>query len=123
MTSLREFVAEVVAVASDASAEIELLATSWPDGPPTTLLMSWLAKVVVQTFPCMTESHRSHLFAAVEDALHDGDDQLKDAVATGFLEGLIVEVERNGQDSSAVRVHAGPLAQDYLRAWDKFSGA
>ncbi len=65
----------------------------------------------------MIEDRRSHLFAAVEDALRYGDDQLKDAVATGFLEALVVQVERNGQDSNAVWALAGPLAQGYLRAW------
>ena len=56
----------------------------------------------------------------IERMLRDGDAEVRDAVATCFLEGL---VHRSEVPTRAYIPHLGPESVKYCRAWDEFTGA
>ena len=78
-----------------------------------------LVQVVVEKFNAGDYSFSDDLFLLVEEVLANGDQESKDVIATGFLEGL--------QHQKALPADLwvpllGPHARKYCEAWDKFTG-
>ena len=92
-----------------------------PEEPPVTTAMGELGIALVRAIRVITDEHLQRVADAVEEILRSGSETSKDAVATGFLEAAM-----SGSDTEpdAVRLTRlfGPLAREYCRAWDKFTG-
>lgn len=60
--------------------------------------------------------------AFVEDLLVRGDEALKDAAATSFLENLLNQVSGGELDPATFVDLLGPQSRAYCKAWDEFTG-
>jgi hypothetical protein len=63
----------------------------------------------------------AHLFEVVEQLLADGDDYVRDAVATCFVESLVNRVPQTIPSATLGRLF-GPRSADAARAWNLFWG-
>lgn len=117
-----DVVGEFVAAIPESAQDVVDLRAWWEEeDPPTTILMGTFGKVYVREAERMNEPAKRRFFAIVEQALQDGDDRVQNAVATGLLEAAVSAVERaNGDRSEVIDRYAGPLARQYLQAWDDF---
>jgi hypothetical protein len=61
------------------------------------------------------------IFDLIERLLVDGDDIVKDATATCFLEGLVNVAAARGLSMTHFADLLGPESQAYCKAWDDFS--
>lgn len=61
------------------------------------------------------------IFERVENVLRDGTSSERDAIATGFLEGVVSAVDRDPA-AGWVLTKAGPAAKAYIDAWNRFCG-
>jgi hypothetical protein len=84
------------------------------------LAASLLTDYVVERFDAGDYGFSDELFALVERLLANGSEEVKNVVATGFLESL---VNQQRLPSELWVPLIGPEARDYLRAWDRFTGA
>jgi hypothetical protein len=58
----------------------------------------------------------------IEDVLRNGLPEVRDAVATGFLEALLAESSAGRLDLRPFIPSLGPEAIAFCRAWDQFTG-
>jgi hypothetical protein len=63
----------------------------------------------------------SRVAAVVERALEEAPDNVKDAVATGFIEGAMTATASSPDGARFLR-RLGPHGRKYARAWDEFGG-
>lgn len=119
---LDDVVDELVAAVPEVAQDVLDFRLTWDGGnPPMTILMGTLGEVYVHEAERLSEVAKSSFFAIVEQALREGDDRARNAVATGLLEAAVSTVERAGADrSEVIDRYAGPLARQYLQAWDDF---
>lgn len=62
------------------------------------------------------------VFELVENLMVEGDDTVKDAAATCFLENLLNQASAGNTSSSAFVDLLGPESRAYCKAWDEFTG-
>jgi hypothetical protein len=62
------------------------------------------------------------IFDLIEELLTDGDQDVKDAVATCFLENLVNLASANKLFSPDFVPFLGPNSRAYCKAWDAFTG-
>ncbi len=73
----------------------------------------------------ITEDRKKNLapiFSVIEQLMTEGDDEVKDAVATCFLENLINRASSGEFDRSELVPLLGPNSRAYCEAWDEFCG-
>lgn len=63
----------------------------------------------------------NEIFSYMEYLLVNGDEDVKDAVATCFLENIINKSPEQIDPKRFVK-YLGPASQEYCRGWDKFTG-
>ena len=96
--------------------------TAWPELPPT-LEMSELAGTFADAVVSGLPADRiAAVMRTVEQALREGDERVKDAVATGFLERLMTEASAGRMSFEQLTDHLGPESRRYCEAWDEFTG-
>lgn len=62
------------------------------------------------------------IFNLAERLMGEGDEEVKDAVATCFLENLINRTSSGGVPAEAFVHLLGPKSRAYCKAWDEFTG-
>lgn len=98
---------------------VERSAEEWlPDTVPATVLLAELGRTFVDN---ATPRLATWVFERVENVLRDGTSPQKDAIATGFLEGVVSAVDRDAA-AGWVLAKAGPAAKAYIEAWNRFCG-
>lgn len=104
-------------------AEIRRLCDEWaPEEPPFTVLMASVGHRIANEVDAYSKApNAERLSRGIERMLCDGNEEVKNAVATGLLEALMGSV---GQKPDAERLfhQLGPQAKEYCRAWDRFTG-
>jgi hypothetical protein len=102
--------------------ELVRLRADWlPDAPPPTVAMGALGAALVRVLPEATQQDLQCLAETVEEILRSGTEQSKNAVATGFLEAVVARSNSTPEVVCFTKV-LGPLAREYCREWDKFTG-
>ncbi|MFK8000662.1 MAG: hypothetical protein AB8H86_13765 [Polyangiales bacterium] len=98
---------------------VERRAEEWlPETVPATVLLGELGcTFVVDATPQLAAC----IFERVENVLRDGTSSEKDAIATGFLEGVVSAVDRDPAAGWVVAA-AGPAAKAYIDEWNRFCG-
>jgi hypothetical protein len=84
--------------------------------------MSTLGRVVAVGAQKWSDDDLVRVFVLVESLLGDGEETVKDAVATGFLESLLNESAAGRLDFRRIFAVLGQRAIQYCREWDKFTG-
>lgn len=73
-----------------------------------------------------SEEQRLSVFRMAEFLLLNGNDEVKDCVATCFLESICNKISadgsKNGLDAELVVPYLGEKSREYVRAWDEFTG-
>jgi len=93
-----------------------------PEPPPLTVVMSRLGRAVASGAQGCSETDLKPVFELVESLLTDGEESVKDAVATGFLESLLGESSAGRLDFRKIAALLGEKAVEYCREWDEFTG-
>jgi len=93
-----------------------------PDVPPTTIVFSMLGRAFCRHANRTTEEQMVAIWKTVEELILNGDDAVKNAVATGFLEAVLSESSAGRCSISSVSGHFGPATIAYCKAWDEFTG-
>lgn len=83
------------------------------------ILISSLSALVLERFTEGNYDNSDELFASVEVLLENGDGQVKDIIATGFLENMQNQAELPGKYWAPL---LGSHATDFCREMDKFHG-
>lgn len=97
--------------------------TEWePEDPPITVVMSTLGRALASGVQECKQTDLKRVFDLVESLLTDGQDEVKNAVATGFLESLLSESSASKFDFRRIATFLGKQAIRYCREWDKFTG-
>jgi hypothetical protein len=101
----------------------EKLVADWsPDVPPLTIVFSTFGRSLCTNAPTSTEAELAETFAAIEDLVTQGNEKVKDAVATGMLEAMLAESSPGKFDMSKIVSFLGPETKAYCRSWDTFTG-
>ncbi|MCP4341392.1 MAG: hypothetical protein GY799_21555 [Desulfobulbaceae bacterium] len=85
--------------------------------------MNAFAKYVTEILQHKSKNdYLEKIFAVVELLISDGDDSIKDATATCFIETLLNKASSMEVDSGDFVPFLGPESRAYAKAWDKFTG-
>jgi hypothetical protein len=103
--------------------EINRLCEEWaPELPPFTLLMASVGHQISNEVDMYIKpSNAERLSMGIERMLRDGSDDVRNAVATGLLESLMANAAHKPM-AEHLFSQLGPLAKEYCRAWDTFTG-
>lgn len=69
----------------------------------------------------LIDEHAALIFDRLEANLADGTDSDRTLISTGFLEEVVSAIDRTPELAS-VLIHVGPLAMEYIEAWNEFMG-
>jgi hypothetical protein len=95
---------------------------SWADETlPYGLDVAAFARYVIDRIQCGGLGKVAEIFALAERLLLEGEETVRDAIATEFLENLMNRVPDDLSPTSFVP-HLGPASRAYCRAWDEFTG-
>ncbi|RWX50747.1 hypothetical protein VU01_10492 [Candidatus Electrothrix marina] len=96
----------------------------WADDPPVPvcILVGAMGDVIRDELHRFDDKLLSRIFELIEDALVQGDDHTKDAVATCLLENLQNYASGGTFDFGKVSRFLGNKSRCFCKAWDKFSG-
>lgn len=98
------------------------LTTEWsPDEIPLTVAMSELGNAFASAAPTLSENDARTVLGRVEALLREGSEQVKDAVATGFLEAMVAVLDEAPESRWILRF-LGPRSSNYLAEWAAFCG-
>ena len=101
----------------------ERLAKEWvPESPPITALMYEFGRVIANAARSERVEIVRDSMLLVEQLMKDGDQDLKDAVATGLLECLLAEASAGKLNFAVIVPYLGKHSRAYCRAWDSFTG-
>lgn len=101
----------------------ETLRREWsPDAPPLTIVFSNYGRSLCKYASSSTDAELIETCATIEDLLIQGDEKVKDAVATGMLEVILAESSAGRFDIASLLRFLGPETKAYCRSWDAFTG-
>ncbi|MCU7556014.1 hypothetical protein OCL06_15595 [Alteromonas sp. ASW11-19] len=80
------------------------------------------ASYLVNNLGCIPSDKREELFLFVEACLREGDDMVKDAIATCFLENLLNAVSEKRVDACLFVNFLGTESRKFCKSWDEFTG-
>lgn len=93
-----------------------------PEAPPATLHMIEIAHAVAKNATELSSDQLRRFFASIESALMNGEQDIKDVIATGFLEALLAKSSAGCLDFAVLIPFLGPATRSYCCAWDEFTG-
>jgi hypothetical protein len=91
-----------------------------PDIPPITTVMSVLGDAIMLNEMEFTEKEYTDIFDRIERLLINGNDSVKNAIATGLLETLLHSSKT--EVASNFTIFIGKRSKEYCIAWDEFTG-
>jgi hypothetical protein len=80
------------------------------------------ASFIISNIVKMDDEKKKNIFRLVEDCLNDGDEFVKDAIATCFLENLLNAVSDKKLSSESFIHFLGGKSRAYCKSWDEFTG-
>ncbi|HEV7301789.1 MAG TPA: hypothetical protein VGN72_20800 [Tepidisphaeraceae bacterium] len=99
-----------------------LLDKWFPDAPPNTLVFSTIGRSFSSASTELHNGEVAAMWCTVEHLLSKGNEEVKNAVATGLIEAVLDEISAGRLDASVIVNHLGPRTKAYCRAWDQFTG-
>ncbi|RLK58390.1 DUF7674 family protein [Actinokineospora cianjurensis] len=79
------------------------------------------AQHFIEVFDTLDRVAARKAFRLVEDAVRDGNEEEKNAAATGFLEAILHAWDE-GFDLESIWPYVGPESREYCVAWNRFTG-
>jgi hypothetical protein len=93
-----------------------------PEIPPPTILFGTYGQVFSQKIYNGSKPELTRILNLIEDLLQYGDEQVKDAVATGFWDAVLSESSNRKLDFRILVPYIGIRSKNYCLAWDAFCG-
>jgi len=93
-----------------------------PEPVPLSVGLGALGNALVKAERDIPDEALARVAACVEEALESRGD-VRDAVATGFLEAIAHRADQAPSSVERIVRSLGPRAVEYIRAWDEFSGS
>lgn len=84
--------------------------------------LSAFSTFVIENLSKMKEERRKEIFNVMEDILCKGEESVKEAVVTCFLENLQNSTEPGKFSGKSFVGYLGTRAREYCIAWDKLTG-
>jgi hypothetical protein len=102
---------------------VDRLERDWfRDSPPDVVAAGTIGRSFAFALTALNTSDIAAVGKSVEMLLTTGEEDIKDAVATGFLESLLAEASRRAISLRGISWMLGPESTRYCRAWDEFTG-
>lgn len=115
--SVADFIHKVTSASPSLGALYQETVDYWaPDGPPAIVVLGDLGRRMVDDMDSSDGAVNAYLFDAIEEALQQGDMELKTAVATGMIEAMVGRSWRNGVWEDVLALF-GELSAIHARAW------
>lgn len=90
-----------------------------PEPPPATIVLGGYA----ERFAGLRDPTAAGVVLnVIEDLLQAGEQELKNAVATGFWEALLAHASKGKFDFRSIRPQMGHMSLKFCREWDLFTG-
>ncbi len=119
MSTMERALSALAAASPVLAAHLQAVRRDWaPDEPPATIVMGELGLRIVEAGDAVADDELARIAGAVEAALADGPDAVKDAVATGLLEAAMNATAVQPSGARFLR-HLGARARAYCQAWDE----
>ena len=80
------------------------------------------ASYLVNTLSSLSSDKRKELFLLVEVCLNEGDEEVKDAIATCLLENLLNAVSEERVDALLFVGFLEDESRKFCKSWDEFTG-
>lgn len=80
------------------------------------------AHYLIDNIESLSSGKRESIFLLVEACLSDGDDAVKNGIATCFLEDLLNAVSAERIEPSSFVKFLGVESREFCKAWDEFTG-
>lgn len=93
------------------------------DDLPFTVLLGRMGRGFFETIPLMRDTQIRVILNTVEHLLVEGNQNVKDGIATGFLEALQHQADSGRGSFARINPFFGKESRAYCHAWDKFTGA
>ena len=84
--------------------------------------VSEFSSYLINNLNLISGNKRQEIFLVIEDCLNDGDDRVKDAIATCLLENLLNAVSEKQLASELFIDLLGKESKKYCKSWDDFTG-
>lgn len=102
---------------------LDAIEADWsPDVPPTTIVFAALGRCFSSEHETISRDETKSIWACVEDLLVSGNDQVKNGIATGFVEAVLGDVSAGRLKADTLAGLIGEETVRYCRAWNKFTG-
>lgn len=116
-------VESLIRVSSRLRIAYEGLNNDWfPDVPPLTIVFSNLGRDLCRHASSLTDVELQKVCDSIEILLDQGQEVVKNAVATGMLEAMLAESSAGRFDMSVLSAFLGQRTKAYCRSWDAFTG-
>lgn len=116
MYTCKDFVAALTKIESLRLARDEAV-EDWGEEIPTTLLFGKLGKSVAARFDEYSTEDRTYIFDIIEQGMRAENVDLKTFVATGLLESLYAQANRDGALLMRMEAQLGNVSRAYLKDW------
>jgi hypothetical protein len=99
--------------------EEDLMKEFYPAPPGINSLCSSMGWYIAENFKAIEDIHG--VFDLIESGMRDGDNDLKDAIATGLIEAIISQTDYHPGTWEKIAPHLGPLSAASAKDWIKFT--
>jgi len=105
------------------SSVVATLQKEWePDELPKTIIFAEIGREFCDSIDSVLSAEHESVLECIEDLMREGCDDVKDAVATGFLEHLLNKASSGRLYFPTIAPLLGPECVRYCKAWDEFTG-
>jgi hypothetical protein len=123
MVSHKDCMVLILATVPEFRADWEKYLRYWGDDKPgLSNDIGEFSSFVIDNFNFLSSDKQESTFLLVETFLREGDDILKDAIATSFLENLINAVSAERIEAGLFVKFLGDESRNFCKAWDEFTG-
>jgi len=93
-----------------------------PDVPPTTIVFAALGRCLSSECEAISLEENKSIWACVEDLLVSGNEEVKNGIATGFVEAVLGDVSSGRLKADTFAGLLGEETVKYCKAWNRFTG-
>lgn len=112
----------LVSQSFDFRVRVEAFLLEWqPEQPGFCLILSELSRVTIGFFQQQQDTHLQQVFAIIEKLLVEGDQVVRDAAATCFLENILHRVPEEVSAQTFLSF-LGLKSKEYCKAYNDFTG-
>lgn len=90
---------------------------------PFLFLCGEIGRTFINSFDLLSANEKTYIFTAIETGIRSEDEELSTAIATGLLEAMLINAEKNPLILSRVDALLGKESKRYLDGWIKWQSS